>query len=83
MRKAIVLAIGTFLIVFGVQCLGVETFHLRLRGAPAEQYFPFNKTPQLGPQKTWAPPNWMPWSLMGTGAIICLYTYTLPKHMAG
>jgi hypothetical protein len=27
------------------------------------------------------PPDWAPWSLMSTGAVVMLYSYTLPKKL--
>jgi hypothetical protein len=27
------------------------------------------------------PPDWTPWSLMSTGAVVMLYSYTLPKKL--
>lgn len=27
------------------------------------------------------PPDWMPWSLMSAGAVVMLYSYTLPKKL--
>jgi hypothetical protein len=29
------------------------------------------------------PPDWAPWSLMSTGAIVCLYSFTLPRRWNG
>lgn len=29
------------------------------------------------------PPEWAPWSLMSAGAVIILYSFTIPKRMAG
>ena len=28
-----------------------------------------------------APPDWAPWSLMSTGAVVMLYSFTLPKKL--
>jgi hypothetical protein len=27
------------------------------------------------------PPDWAPWSLMSTGAVVMLYSFTLPKKL--
>jgi hypothetical protein len=29
------------------------------------------------------PPEWAPWSLMSVGAVVILYTFTIPKKMTG
>jgi len=83
MWRSLFLASGVFLIVLGVQCLGVVQFTLKIRdeASPATSFL--DSTPQLGPQKKLTPPPWAPWSLMSTGAVVCLYSFTLPKRVAG
>ena len=27
------------------------------------------------------PPDWAPWSLMGTGAVVMLYSFTIPQRV--
>jgi hypothetical protein len=29
------------------------------------------------------PPDWAPWSLMATGAVVIIYSFTVPKRVAG
>jgi hypothetical protein len=29
------------------------------------------------------PPEWAPWSLMSAGAVVVLYSFTIPKKMQG
>jgi hypothetical protein len=29
------------------------------------------------------PPEWIPWSLLSTGAVVILYSFTLPKKIKG
>ena len=83
MWRALFLALGVFLLVLGVQCLGVAQFTLKIRDeAPASTNI-FDATPSLGPQIQIAPPPWAPWSLMSTGAVVCLYSFTIPKRVAG
>ncbi len=88
MWRALALSIGIFLIILGVECLGVETFHLTLRGDPppetSPQYFSgflADEGTALAPKRIYTPPSWMPWSLLGTGAVTCLNSFTLPRHM--
>ncbi len=82
MWRALSLSIGIFLMILGVECLGVETFHLKMRGDPPEKVSPFDNEPKVAPAKTLKPPVWMPWSLLATGAVTCLYSFTLPRrHM--
>jgi hypothetical protein len=46
---------------------------------------PPTETPQLDVPggKAYTPPDWAPWSLMSAGAVIMLYSFTVPKRMNG
>jgi hypothetical protein len=83
MWRAMFLAMGVFLLLLGVQCLGVSQFVLKVRDeAPTAGSF-LETTSAVGPQKIIAPPPWAPWSLMSTGAVVCLYSFTIPKRVSG
>jgi hypothetical protein len=82
MWRSLFLAVGIFLIILGVQCLGVAQFTLKIRDEAAAAYY-LDTTPGTGPQKKLTPPPWVPWSLMSTGAVVCLYSFTLPKRVSG
>ena len=85
MWRAFFLATGVYLLLLGAQCLGTEKFVLKSRHPAvqqAHQAFLFApQQPQLGPQKEVIPPPWAPWSLMSTGAVVCLYSFTIPNRM--
>jgi hypothetical protein len=81
------LAIGTFLILLGAQCLGVEKFILKPReGAAQAAAQPALFAPQ-GPapaaKRELVPPPWAAWSLMSTGAVVCLYSFNIPARLNG
>jgi len=81
MWRSFFLAIGAFLIILGVECLAVETVNLRIREAPARSVLPWDNGSKLGPHKTLTPPPWAPWSLLSTGAVVCLYSFTIPGRV--
>jgi hypothetical protein len=83
MWRAMFLAVGFFLIVLGVQCLGVAQFTLKVREESTASTSLLDATPKLGAQRVLTPPPWAPWSLMSTGAVVCLYSFTLPKRVSG
>ena len=29
------------------------------------------------------PPDWAPWSLIGAGAVVVLYSFTIPRRVGG
>lgn len=80
MWRAFFLAIGFFLMLLGVQCLGLDKVNLKARGEPEPTLF---GDTQPGPQKDLTPPSWAPWSLLSSGAVMCLYSFTIPKRMSG
>jgi hypothetical protein len=83
MFRAFFLAIGFFLMLFGVECLGVERMNLKMRESPPAPVGPFDFEVKEGAQKQLTPPAWAPWSLLSTGAVMCLYSFTIPKRVAG
>ncbi len=84
MWRAFFLAIGVYLVLLGAQCLAVEKFVLKAREpvAPKTDLFG-NPQPQLGPRRVIDPPDWAPWSFMSTGAVVCLYSFTIPSRVKG
>jgi hypothetical protein len=84
MWRALFLSVGIFMILLGIQCLGVQQFTLKTReDPPAQQDSLFDNAPTIGPQKKINPKPWAPWSLMASGTIVCLYSFTIPKRVAG
>jgi len=84
MWRAIFLAVGVYLILLGAECLGVEKFVLKDRRPAAQQNenpFLFGPAqPEVGPHRELVPPPWAPWSLMSTGAVVCLYSFSIPNR---
>jgi hypothetical protein len=81
MWRSFFLAIGIYLAIFGLQCLTVDRVYLRIHDDPPPQG-PFALgAPSEGPAKEYAPPPWVPWSLMTSGAVVSLYSFTIPKRM--
>ena len=83
MWKAFFLAVGITLMIVGVECLGVESCTLRLHDAPPAPMSPWDTSPSVGPQKKITPKEWAPWSLISTGAVVCLYSFTIPRRVKG
>lgn len=75
MWRAFFLSLGIFVFIMGAECLGVEKFVLKARQETAQG--------EVGPNKVLTPPDWAPWSLMSTGAVVCLYCFTVPRLANG
>jgi hypothetical protein len=83
MWRAFFLAVGFITILVGVECLGIERVNLKLKDAPPAPVSPFDLEQKIGSQKYLNPPPWAPWSLMAAGAVMCLYSFTIPRRVAG
>ena len=85
MWRAFFLAVGVFVCLLGVECLGVEKVVLKLKNPPPAptQEFLAAPAPTVGSAREIAPPDYAPWSLMGLGAVIILYAYDLPRRVNG
>ena len=83
MWRAFFLAIGLSVFILGVECLGVEQINLKKREAPPPPVSPWDTEVKIGPHRTLIPPRWAPWSLMSSGAVVCLYSFTIPRRIKG
>jgi hypothetical protein len=84
MWRAFFLAIGIYLCIFGLECMAVDRVQLKMRADPPPATSP--QPPGVkreGPPKQFQPAPWMPWSMISTGAVVCLYSFSIPRRMAG
>jgi hypothetical protein len=70
MWRSFFLALGAYCCLLGVQALAVERAVLKADTNMA----------QSGWQEI-VPPDWAPWSLLGTGAVVVLYSFTIPQRV--
>lgn len=84
MWRAFFLAIGMMLVIVGVECLVIDSATLAAEQPMPAQMPPgpawFNPEPMLDPNRIIRPPEWIPWSLLASGAVVLLYAMTLPKR---
>lgn len=85
MWRSFFLAIGVYLILLGAQCLGVQKFVLKSRSnSPQSQATLLSRNDsQVQPRREIEPPPWAPWSIMSTGAVVCLYSFHIPRRLNG
>ncbi|MEX0641226.1 MAG: hypothetical protein WD468_00915 [Pirellulales bacterium] len=72
MWRSFFLALGAYCCLLGVEALALERAVL--------------KADTMGAQSSWreiVPPDWAPWSLMGAGAVVMLYSFTIPQRVNG
>lgn len=80
MWRSFFLAIGIYVFLLGAECLAVDKFVLKKRQPPAPNAAS-EEAPKAGPKTEVVPPDWAPWSLMSTGAVVCLYSFTIPRRV--
>ena len=44
---------------------------------------PDKRNPRQYVEKVVTPPDWAPWSLMAGGAVVVLYSFTIPRRVGG
>jgi hypothetical protein len=80
MWRSIFLAIGISLIVVGAECLVVEKVVFAESAEPALQSDSLGEGPLIQSRDV-RPPEWMPWTLMSSGAVVILYSFTIPRRV--
>jgi hypothetical protein len=71
---------GVSLFIVGAECLVVEQAVLVQKVEAAE---PGGLLPQAAPAPTVVrPPEWVPWIFMSAGAVVVLYSFTIPRRVA-
>lgn len=82
MWRSLFLAIGITLCIVGVECMFIEEAVLAksvAERAPAAAVDGSLSTG--GAKREIQTKEWMPWSFLGVGAVIILYTITIPRRL--
>ncbi len=84
MWRSFFLAVGICLCIWGLECLVVEKAILagEVKQAETDIDAVFSAAPPAT-QRELTPPEWAPWSLMSSGAVVILYSFTIPRRVAG
>ncbi len=84
MWRAFFFAVGTMLVIVGIECLLIDSATLasdRLAPEPVNySWFQQPEPMQLSSDRVVRPPDWIPWSLIASGAVVILYAMTLPRR---
>jgi hypothetical protein len=79
MWRAFFLAVGTYCVLLGAQCLVIERAILNARedDRGGVSFFSAGDGQR---NKELAPPEWAPWTFMSIGAVTILYSFTIPAR---
>ena len=72
MLRSFFLAVGAYCCLLGVEALAVEKAVVKATPSQAQST-----------TRDVIPPDWAPWSLLGTGAVVVLYSFTVPQRVGG
>jgi hypothetical protein len=71
MWRSLFLALGAYTCLLGVEALALEKAVIKK---------PVQGQPNRYVEEDLVPPNWAPWSLMGVGAVVVLYSFSIPRR---
>ncbi len=78
MLRSFFLAVGIFAFILGLECLFLDKAVLH----PSRQSAAHAVAQQVAPSvREIAPAEWAPWSLLSAGAVVMLYSFTIPAKM--
>lgn len=80
MWRSFFLALGITLVLFGLQGMAVEKVVTKFKDDPPPKTSQWDNEPKIAPPVEISPPPWAPYSLLSTGTVVCLYSFTLPKR---
>lgn len=80
MWRAFFIALGIMAIIVGFESLLIESANFYSdRGSTAQEML--NPAAIAGQSTiTWEPKEWFPWLVLSVGALIVIYSFTLPKR---
>ena len=80
MWRALFLAMGLYCCLLGVEALAIEKAVLVTRKSAVSQST-FGALSRQAPQREVVPPPWAPWSLISAGAVVVLYSFSIPRRV--
>ena len=80
MWRAFFLSLGVSAFILGLECLVIDKAVLANSDTSAASGLVQRAAPSY---REVQPPEWAPWSLMSGGAVVVLYSFTLPAKIRG
>jgi hypothetical protein len=73
MVRAFFLAVGLYAFILGLECLVIDKAVLHANSDAV--------TGEIASFREITPTEWAPWSLLSAGAVVMLYSFTIPAKM--
>jgi len=80
MWRSLFLAAGIVLCILGAECLILEKAVLAQKEEQPSGDTAALFAPPPSKSKEIKPPEWAPWSLLASGTVIILYSYSIPRR---
>lgn len=80
MWRSIFLALGIMAIIFGLECLLIESASLYSAGETSTRSFMDPSGAPSAQTRLWQPKEWHPWLALCGGTVAVLYVFTLPQR---
>ncbi len=71
MFRSLFLAVGAYCLLLGVEALAIEKAVLKRP----------ERSEATVAQQEIVPPQWAPWSLMAGGAVVVIYSFSIPRRV--
>jgi len=78
MWRAFFLAMGVYCCILGAECLAIDKAVLVSKTSGAQDNVAQSA---VATQREIVPPVWAPWSLISAGAVVVLYSFTIPQRV--
>ncbi|MFO7905768.1 MAG: hypothetical protein ACQESR_11135 [Planctomycetota bacterium] len=82
MWRSLFLAMGIVLCILGAECLVLEKAVLARNDEQPKQTTSYLAPAPEPSREEFKPPEWLPWGLLSFGAVVILYSYSLPRRNA-
>jgi len=83
MWRSLFLALGIILCILGAECLLMEKVVLKADNVPVAKSAALFLREPLPETREIVPPEHAPWTLMSFGAVVVLYSYSIPRRNGG
>lgn len=80
MWRSLFLAIGIVLCILGAECLVIDKAVLVQNDEQPKQTASYFAAASEPSNEEFRPPEWLPWGLISSGAVVILYSHSLPRR---
>lgn len=80
MWRSLFLAIGTMMMIVGVEAMLIDSATVFAAGESSATEFIDPSSPMAVNTRVIRPGEWTPWVILSIGAIVVLYAFTLPRR---